>query len=272
MYKFLFLFIVSLASAQNYRFVYEYKMKPDANKKDSIITDYMNLDTDGKKSYFYNAVKYERDSAYAATKSYKDLLSTKNYNQNLSYVIEKDYTKKTINFYDKFKTVNLLIPDNEIPKWKIEKEFSEINNMNCQKATANFKGRNWEAWFSKDYPVNDGPYRFSGLPGLLVSLKDSENDHVFNLIQIKKVSGIYPFVPKSVKQMTFPEYKKAMANFSFSSEDIESLNINKQSGKAEIQIKDGYVVRLGTEEMKSGNLDEKILQKLKRTNNYIEKD
>jgi GLPGLI family protein len=55
------------------------------------------------------------------------------------------------------------------------------------KATTNYKGRVWEAWFSKEYPINDGPYKFTGLPGLIVSLKDSEGDHIFNLIQIKKI-------------------------------------------------------------------------------------
>jgi hypothetical protein len=54
MYKVLFLLMASFCSAQNYRFVYEYKMKPD-RKIDSLVTDYMNLDSDGKRSYFYNA-------------------------------------------------------------------------------------------------------------------------------------------------------------------------------------------------------------------------
>lgn len=272
MYKFLFLFIMSFISAQNYRFVYEYKMRPDINKKDSVITDVMNLDTDGKKSYFYNAVKYERDSIYAATKSYKDLLLSKNYDQNLSYIIEKDYVAKTANFYDKFKTVNLLIRENEVPEWKIEKEFLKISNIDCQKATTNFKGRSWEAWFSKDYPVNDGPYKFSGLPGLIVSIKDSENNHAFNLIQIKKISAIFSLLPKSTKEMSFADYKKTMGSFTFTTDDIESLSINKQTGKADIQVKDGYFVRIGLDDMKSGKLDQKILQRLKRTNNYIEKD
>lgn len=273
MYKFIFLFIVSLASAQNYRFVYEYKMKPDIVKKDSVITDYMNLDTDGKKSYFYNAAKYERDSTYAITKSYKDLLLAKSYDQNLSYIVEKDYSKKLINFYDKFKTVNLLVADNETPKWKIEKEFLKINNINCQKATADFKGRTWEAWFSKDYPVNDGPYKFSGLPGLVVSLKDSENDHVFNLVQIKKIKGIFSLLPKSPKQMTFAEYKKAMNSFTFTNDDIESMSVNKQEGRMDIQLKDGYIAKLGLNDIKKNpKLDEEITKRLRRTNNYIERN
>ncbi|WP_345201228.1 GLPGLI family protein [Chryseobacterium ginsengisoli] len=273
MYKLLFFFIMSFASAQNYRFVYEYKMKPDVNKKDSIITDYMNLDTDGKNSYFYNSTKYERDSTYSVTKSYKDLLSAKSYDQNLSYIVEKDYAKKAMNFYDKFKTVNLLIPDNETPKWKIEKEFLKINNINCQKATANYKGRIWEAWFSKDYPVNDGPYKFSGLPGLIVSIKDSENDHAFNLIQIKKIKGIFSLLPKSTKQMTFAEYKKTMNGFTFSNDDIESMSINKQAGKMDIQLKDGYIAQLGLDDIKKNpKLDEEITKRLRRTNNYIERN
>ncbi|MFC3157442.1 GLPGLI family protein [Chryseobacterium arachidis] len=271
MYKLLFFFIVSLVSAQNYRFVYEYKMKPDVKKKDSIVTDYMNLDTNGKKSYFYNAVKYERDSLYAITKSYKDLLSAKSYDQNLSYVVEKDYSKKEMNFYDKFKTVNLSVPENETPKWKIEKEFLIINHINCRKAMADYKGRIWEAWFSKDYPVNDGPYKFSGLPGLVVSLKDSENNHIFNLIQIKKVKGIFSLLPKSTKKMTFAEYKKTMNGFTFTNEDIQSMNINKQTGNADIQLKDGFIARVGLDEMKNKESGRRNCQAFKKNQQLYRK-
>ncbi len=84
-----------------------------------------------------------------------------------------------------------MISETEIPKWNIEQEFTKINGISCQKATAKYKGRIWEAWFSKEYPINDGPYKFSGLPGIVVSIKDSENDHVFNLIQIKKSTKFF---------------------------------------------------------------------------------
>jgi GLPGLI family protein len=273
MYKLFFFFIFSLASAQHYRFTYSYQMKPDAGKRDSLITDYMNLDTDGRKSYFYNAAKYEKDSAYAVTKSYKDLLQSKSYDQNLSYIVEKDYTKREINFYDKFKTVHLVIPENDTPKWKIEKEFTKINGISCQKAITRYKGRAWEAWFSKEYPVNDGPYKFSGLPGIIVSLKDAENDHVFNLIQIKKINEIFSLLPKSAKQITFPEYKKIMNGFTFTNEDIESMSINKQEGRIDLQLKDGYIARIRTDEMKKmKKMDEEMTKRLRRTNNYIERE
>lgn len=277
MYKLLFILVAALFSAQNYRFVYEYKMKSDINS-DSLVTDYMNLDTDGKKSYFYNTAKYEKDSAYAADKDFAKLFNRRNYNRDLNYLIEKDYAKKTISFYDQFKSVKLVTADSEIPQWKIEKEFVKINNMNCQKAVAHYKGRIWEAWFSKDYPVNDGPYKFSGLPGLVVSVKDSEGQHIFNLIQIKKMKTLFDRVPENSKKMSENEYKKLMKNYTFiPSEDFEAFQADSKAGTVGVQLKDGYTVQYNVKELerftgKGETIDDEIFRRLKRTNNPIERD
>lgn len=275
MYRLLFLLWASFFSAQSYRFVYEYKMKPDVAKKDSVITDYMNLDTDGKKSYFQNGVKYERDSIYNADKSYPALLKSRQYDRNLNYTVEKDYAQKTINFYDKYKTVSIVTSDNEAPKWKIVNDFKKINKMNCQKAVADYKGRKWEAWFSKDFPVSDGPYKFTGLPGLVVSVKDSENEHVFDLVQIKKISTVTSFIPKNNKQMTHTEYRKLIKNYTFTSaDDIAGMNVDSKAGVIGLELKDGYVTKLDYNELKKSGkqMDALIAKKLRMTNNPIEKD
>ncbi|WP_326983619.1 GLPGLI family protein [Chryseobacterium sp. MYb264] len=274
MYRLLFFLLASFFSAQNYRFVYEYKMKPDISKNDSLITDFMNLDSDGKQSFFYNAVKYERDSTYRADQNYGQLLTSKKYDRNLGYIIEKDYAKKRMNFYDKYKNVQLMIPDSDIPKWEIKKEFSTINTLNCQKATTFYKGRNWEAWFSKDYPISDGPYKFTGLPGLIVKMKDTNSDHEFNLIQIKKVKNIFSFVPKNTKLLTYKDYKKYLANDSGNiNDDIESLNMNSKDDTIGIHLKDGFIGTFNMNELKkSKDFDAALSKKLQRTNNPIEKD
>lgn len=277
MYKLLFILSAALFSAQNYRFVYEYKMKSDMDS-DSLITDYMSLDTDGKRSYFYNTAKYEKDSAYAAEKDFAKLFKRRNYNRNLNYLIEKDYSKKTLSFYDQFKSVKLVTTDSEIPRWKIEKEFVKINNIQCQKAVTDYKGRTWEAYFSKDYPVNDGPYKFSGLPGLVVSIKDSEGQHMFNLIQIKKMKTLFDRVPENSRKMSENEYKKLMKNYTFiPSEDFEAFNADMKAGTIGVQLKDGYTVQYNVKELeksvrKGETIDDEILRRLKRTNNPIERD
>lgn len=275
LYTLLFLVVVCNVSAQNYRFVYEYKMKSDLDNEDSYVTDYMNLDSDGKKSYFYNAVKYERDSIYQAHKDLKMLFKSKNYDRNLGYIIEKDYSKREANLYDKYKTANLVITDHEVPKWSVQKEFLKINGVDCQKAVAQYKGRVWEAWFSKEYPISDGPYKFNGLPGLVVRIKDMDNHHVFNMIQVKKVNSIFSFVPKNNKKMSDQEYRKLLKNEIFSPEDIESINIDGQTGKMGVQLKDGYAAQLDMAQIKKagkGNEDAELARLLKKSNNPIEKE
>ena len=63
------------------------------------------------------------------------------------------------------------------------KEVSEVNEKNetkkigtyvCQKATLNYCGRHWEAWFTKEVPLNKGPYFFDGLPGLIIYINDQK--------------------------------------------------------------------------------------------------
>ncbi|WP_164464368.1 GLPGLI family protein [Chryseobacterium sp. G0162] len=274
-YTLLFLALVCSVSAQNYRFVYEYKMKSDIDNEDSYITDYMNLDSDGKKSYFYNAVKYERDSIYQADKDLKMLFKSKNYDRNLGYIVEKDYSKREANLYDKYKTANLVIADREVPKWSVQKEFLKINGIDCQKAIAQYKGREWEAWFSKEYPISDGPYKFNALPGLVIRIKDMDNHHVFNMIQVKKVNSIFSFVPKNNKKMSDQEYRKLLKNETFSPEDIESINIDRQTGKMGVQLKDGYATQLDMGQIKKagkGNEDAELARLLKKSNNPIEKE
>lgn len=58
--------------------------------------------------------------------------------------------------------------------WKITKEKATIAGYKCIKATGTLSGHTVTAWFAKDLKANDGPARFSGLPGLIlkVSLDD----------------------------------------------------------------------------------------------------
>jgi hypothetical protein len=41
----------------------------------------------------------------------------------------------------------------------------------------------WTAWFTKEINVSDGPYKFSGLPGLIVKLEDDRGDYKFDLVK-----------------------------------------------------------------------------------------
>ena len=68
----------------------------------------------------------------------------------------------------------------ELPdfKWKILNRDSTIAGYPCQQATTRFRGRIWNVWFTPDIPVSDGPWKFCGLPGLI--LKAEDTDHYFD--------------------------------------------------------------------------------------------
>jgi len=73
--------------------------------------------------------------------------------------------------------------------WKIDNDATAvILGLNCKKATCSYAGRDYEAWFAPEIPISDGPYKFSGLPGLIVQIQDSDKEHMFDLREIKKVN------------------------------------------------------------------------------------
>lgn len=69
-------------------------------------------------------------------------------------------------------------------RWKITTEHQKISNYNCTKATLNFRGRNYTAWFAEAIPLPLGPWKFGGLPGLIIKVSDSENKFVYELREI----------------------------------------------------------------------------------------
>lgn len=70
-----------------------------------------------------------------------------------------------------------------IGNWKLIDETKVINTMNCKKATVTYKGRNWTAWYSTEIPLPYGPYKFSGLPGLIIKMSDEKNEYDFELVK-----------------------------------------------------------------------------------------
>ena len=113
--------------------------------------------------------------------------------------------------------------------WKIEDETSVINTYKVQKATCRFGGRNWVAWFCADIPINDGPYKFCGLPGLIVKLNDTRDYYTYTLqkIEIPEQSIFIDFQDRSYIESTkegFFEARRLLLE--------NSLTILKEAGAA----------------------------------------
>lgn len=62
----------------------------------------------------------------------------------------------------------------EFRDWVVTDEIDTIFDYPCRKAKVSYAGRNYSAWFTPDIPVSDGPWKFQGLPGLILQVEDDE--------------------------------------------------------------------------------------------------
>ena len=69
--------------------------------------------------------------------------------------------------------------DWEKPEWEISDESKEIMGYQCFKATTDYRGRRWTAWFTPEIPIQDGPWKLCGLPGLILEAKDNHSEYHF---------------------------------------------------------------------------------------------
>jgi len=108
-------------------------------------------------------------------------------------------------------------------RWKVLKEKKKIGNINCRKAETIFRGRIYEAWYAEDIPIQNGPWKFYGLPGLIVKINDSKSDFVYELIGLdlkakfdNKIIAL-PLAYKKDKAITYKEfmtlYKKKIEDY-----------------------------------------------------------
>ena len=109
--------------------------------------------------------------------------------------------KRQLDFYG-FIFINRYKYTEPLPEfdWEITDQTDEILGHECVKATARWRGREWNAWFS-DIPIDGGPWKFRGLPGLILKVEDSEGIHTICADEIREdaipIPPPYSFVVKS---------------------------------------------------------------------------
>ncbi|MDE6578788.1 MAG: GLPGLI family protein [Muribaculaceae bacterium] len=94
--------------------------------------------------------------------------------------------------------------------WKLSDETKMIGELNCKKATTTFRGRDWEAWYTEEIPIAEGPWKFTNLPGLIVKIMDSNGEHVFSLTKVRNTTtpiGISNSYARKTDRQSFNKLK-----------------------------------------------------------------
>lgn len=189
----------------------------------------------------YSKNSKESESVYSMLNSKNKLPAEAAFN---NFTITKEYsTKNAIYVYNLGYISNCNFNENYgLLEWSVKSDSKNINGYNCILATTKYGKYELEAWFTPEIPVSDGPYLFGGLPGLIVSLRDTENIHVFTLTEFTEEStillkdvatdrqGLHPNKPnqamnkmKKLRQQLISGYDISKSNILYPSQKLPRL-------------------------------------------------
>lgn len=159
-------------------------MKPNKTDKNYEEEDTFLLQIRNQQSVFYS-VAYQNlmSNIEGASKQNIDINKISS-----NYIISKDKDKVFHNLRIEIDVIKY--NDIELPKWTILKEYKNIDSLSCQKAITKYRGRDYEAYFCKEMPIPEGPYKFKGLPGLVLEVYSKDGDYHFILDGIKNNNQI----------------------------------------------------------------------------------
>jgi len=247
----IFLFSASLFFSQTNRFIYElnYKVNPGEPqyKKSFMVVD---INPENTKYYDYKFLE-------------KDSLNKFHNSRDRSWTSQIPVTREKksdifINYVAVGDDIYTYPTSNHIV-WKLENDMKILKDFKAQKATADFGGRQWIAWFTKDIPLSEGPYKFHGLPGLILEIKDTKEEYIFNLVKSSNLKSTYDtsnFLEVRYGEKPIPAteknvVKKALEYFNDPLNDIRQEYINNKISSFEyngIKYKPEELTKLVAEE------------------------
>lgn len=256
----LFLFLLIWISSQTHRFFYTVSFKQDSLSNE-YSKDLMVLDINKEETKFYSNEFLTNDSIRVATDEYEF-----SYPKFIDKVKRKIGTGENTSYFS-LSPLYYSLKTTDVQNWKILNDTKKIGNFKAQKAVTDFGGRHWEAWFSSELAFSEGPYKFRGLPGLILELKDTNENYLFSFVGNKNIAKNYDttfFLENLHKDKPLPitekQWKKLQMDY--------FLNPMKDfDGDLFVEDKTGAKVKVNSRE-----LTIRTQEHLRKNNNPIEID
>ena len=175
-------------------YIYTFK---DAKERKSG-TDEMVLEIGRQYTAFHSRWKVERSRIYQQYRhetTDQQLARTANMPRSKTfYSFYTDYPEKgvTTTSYNSF---NIFECEERIEPidWKYLDGDSVILGHDCLKAEGIFRGHKWTVWFTPDVPMEYGPWKLRGLPGLILYAEHDSGFFKYEAIELGKCEGLAMF-------------------------------------------------------------------------------
>ncbi len=131
-------------------------------------------------------------------------------------------------------------------EWNFSDENTDsIMGYDCRKATVEFAGRIYTAWFTPEIPLPFGPYKFGGLPGLILKVEDAEQQFVWEAVGFERTNAPimeYTYRDGNDKRCTAADVEKTLVRYFKSPIGFMISERGGDSSRIRIVGKDGKVM------------------------------
>ncbi|MBO0948790.1 GLPGLI family protein [Fibrella forsythiae] len=205
-FLYLLAFVQVVLNEPNYKATYKLTHCADSTNLEQKSSEYFSLIlTDGRSVYASESF-LKRNSVSILVKngllSEGELManSRNRFTTKFPQFISKAYSDNTVRVFETIGLIPYKYYVKEKMDWTITQDKSIISGYTCTKAITNYAGRQYEAWFTSEVPIPDGPYLFRGLPGLIIKINDTRNHYTFTMVSLKKTGDQVIEVPTYRKQ------------------------------------------------------------------------
>jgi GLPGLI family protein len=177
---------------------YKYSFLQDSTDASSYREQETVLQIGKKHSKFTDVNKIKTDSivqTYSIEQMTQELiddfaLEIRKYKTSLLFncTVYKNYPESNeLTFTGNISKSAYLSKEPALSQWEYDQSGdTSIMDYSCKRAYINYAGRRYTAWYTPEIPIPDGPYKFSGLPGLILKVQSHCNEHVFEAFKISK--------------------------------------------------------------------------------------
>ncbi len=189
---------------------YSFTYQIDSTDVSSVFEEKMNLIISRNKSLFLSKGVLLGDSLNKINSQEKKIKAIKKISK--SKIKSRIYKYKDLN---KITFTGRVVKDNYIYteklnlfKWHLLDSTKTIGGYECNQAKASYGGRTYIAWYSKAIPISEGPYKFNGLPGLIIKIQDVKKQITYQMTALKNIPYIDMEQPKDYIEVSKCQFLK----------------------------------------------------------------